>query len=116
MNQSAGTDSLSPLEVPSAGALNRDMPALPERRLFLEARDPSRNVARRYFLRVSPDLFGAVIVELAWGRIGTAGQERRLSFQDLRGARLFVRKVLRRRKSAPGRIGTSYKVVQKACR
>lgn len=36
-------------------------------RLHLEARDPARNVARRYWIETSEDLFGAIIVDYAWG-------------------------------------------------
>ena len=87
------------------------MPAPLHRHLILEAKDEGRNVARRYWIRVSPDLFGATIVECGWGRIGAVGQERRLSFADTEGARRFVRAIVRRRKSAPRRIGTKYRMV-----
>lgn len=79
------------------------------RQLTLEAKDPSRNIARRYWLRISKDLFGATIVEHGWGRIGALGQERRAVFDDDQVARAFVRSVLRRRKSARRRIGVAYR-------
>lgn len=79
------------------------------RQLTLEAKNPSRNIARRYWLRISRDLFGATIVEHGWGRIGSLGQERRVAFDDDKIARAFVRGILRRRKSAPRRIGVAYR-------
>ena len=39
-------------------------------RLELVAVDHARNINRRYSVEVSEDLFGALIVETAWGRIG----------------------------------------------
>lgn len=82
-----------------------------DRQLVLEARHPCRNVARRYWIRVSSDLFGAMIVEFGWGRIGTSGQTRRQSFSNELEMRRFVRTIIRRRKSAPRRIGAQYHLV-----
>ena len=42
--------------------------------VWLEAVCGERNIARRYTVALSRDLFGASIVEFAWGRIGTRGQ------------------------------------------
>lgn len=42
--------------------------------------DPDLNMARFYRVEVSPDLFGAVIVERRWGRIGSRGQCRSSSY------------------------------------
>ncbi len=38
--------------------------------------DPDPNMARFYRIEVTPDLFGQVIVERRWGRIGSRGQHR----------------------------------------
>jgi predicted DNA-binding WGR domain protein len=48
--------------------------------IWLEAICAERNIARRYTVALSRDLFGASIVEFAWGRIGTKGQGRAVSF------------------------------------
>lgn len=77
-------------------------------RLHLRAINPERNVAREYLLDVQPDLFGHWIVELHWGRIGTRGQCRTLSFEHTDAASLFVRNNLARRRGAHRRIGTAY--------
>lgn len=44
--------------------------------------DPDHNMARFYRVEVTPDLFGQVIVERSWGRIGCRGQYRRASYSS----------------------------------
>ena len=68
--------------------------------IWLEAVCAERNVARRYTVALSRDLFGASIVEFAWGRIGTKGQGRAVSFASEDEASRFARQLLRRRASA----------------
>lgn len=80
-------------------------------RVELEARDPARNVWRRYALAAAPDLFGTWMVEVNFGRIGAPGRSRVSAHPDETEARAFVRRCLRRRLSAPRRIGTPYRAV-----
>lgn len=47
---------------------------------YLEKRDSAKNLARFYSLRVLPNLFGEWSLQREWGRIGQAGQVRRLYF------------------------------------
>lgn len=82
--------------------------------IWLEAVCAERNVARRYTVAVRRDLFGASIVEFAWGRIGTKGQGRAVSFADENEAARFARQLLKRRASAPKRIGVPYREVSLA--
>lgn len=42
--------------------------------------DPELNMARFYRVEVLPDLFGDIIVERRWGRIGGRGQFRAASY------------------------------------
>ena len=77
--------------------------------IYLEAICAERNIARRYTVALSRDLFGASIVEFAWGRIGTKGQERAVSFDGDDEASRFASQLLRRRASAPKRIGVAYR-------
>lgn len=42
--------------------------------------DPDLNMARFYRVELTPDLFGQVIVERRWGRIGGRGQYRLASY------------------------------------
>ena len=78
----------------------------------LIAVDPARNVRRRYAICVTPDLFGAYIVERSWGRIGTRGQSKCLSFPDRTGAERHVAAILRRRGTAINRIGVPYRLAR----
>lgn len=78
------------------------------RPIRLEAVDRPRNIARRYVIDASRDLFGAVIVDYGWGRIGARGQSRVISFQCDDDAERFVRALLRRRASARQRLGVAY--------
>ena len=47
---------------------------------YLEKRDPAKNLARFYSLRVLPNLFGEWSLQRGWGRIGQAGQVRSVYF------------------------------------
>jgi len=78
----------------------------------LAALDPARNIRRRYAICVTPDLFGAYIVETSWGRIGARGQCKRFSFPDRAGAERHVAAILRRRNTAENRIGVPYRPVR----
>jgi len=82
-------------------------PVLPIR-LHLQAIDSARNIARRYAIEASADLFGHIIVDLHCGRIGTRGQSRTLSFAQAQDAARFVRQTLNRRASAKKRLGVGY--------
>jgi len=82
--------------------------------IWLEAVCAERNVARRYTVALSRDLFGASTVEFGWGRIGTKGQRRAVSFAGEDAAARFARQLLRRRASAPKRIGLPYREVSLA--
>ena len=44
--------------------------------------DPDLNMARFYRVEVLPDLFGDIIVERGWGRIGGRGQFRAASYRS----------------------------------
>lgn len=82
-----------------------------ERFIWLEAIDWSRNIARRYSVALTKDLFGSSIVEFSWGRIGTRGQSRTVSFAQGSEADRFIAQLLRRRAGAPRRIGVAYREV-----
>jgi predicted DNA-binding WGR domain protein len=82
-----------------------------DRFIWLEAIDRPRNIARRYAIALSQDLFGSSIVEYSWGRIGTRGQARMVSFAGRGEADRFVAQLLRRRAGAPRRIGVAYRAV-----
>ena len=77
-------------------------------RINLCALDPERNIAREYYIEATSDLFGHWIIELRWGRIGTRGQTRSLSFDRQDAAQKFIRQTLVRRSGAKKRIGVPY--------
>ena len=84
-------------------------PSLPTA-VHLQATDPARNIARRYAIEASLDLFGHWIIQVSWGRIGTRGQNSTVSFEKYHDARSFVRRTLGRRASAKKRIGVAYRI------
>jgi hypothetical protein len=55
------------------------------------------------------DLFGVWVVEISYGRIGTAGRSRGYVVRDEGEARRLVRSILNRWASAPRRIGVAYR-------
>jgi predicted DNA-binding WGR domain protein len=81
------------------------------RHIHLQAIDPAHNIARDYQIDATTDLFGHIIVELHWGRIGTRGQSRIVSFAVEQAARRFIRSTLLKRKRAKKRIGVGYRNV-----
>ena len=69
--------------------------------------DPNLNMARFYRVEVSPDLFGAVIVERRWGRIRGRGQSQSASYRstslaEAAASRLIVAKERRGYRVAAG--------------
>lgn len=83
-----------------------ELPFVP---LELTARDPQRGIARRWRVVVYRDLFGMLLVETQWGRIGRAGQRLVRAFADEPAALAHVRALLNRRARAHRRIGVGYK-------
>ncbi|MFW2828372.1 WGR domain-containing protein [Sphingomonas sp. ID0503] len=77
----------------------------------LVAFNPARNIRRRYSITASLDLFGMIVVETRWGRIGAAGKVQRHAFADWTAAERHIAANLRRRGTAETRIGVPYEVV-----
>ncbi len=76
---------------------------------LLEARDPALGRFRSYRLDAGPDLLGTWLVEVTYGRIGAAGRRLRYVAADEAEAKKLVHRNLRRRATAPKRIGVSYR-------
>jgi predicted DNA-binding WGR domain protein len=76
-----------------------------------QAIDTSRNIARDYHLWIATDLFGWTTIERRWGRIGTKGQRKTISFTDRQQAEKAARTIRQKRTSAFNRIGASYREV-----
>jgi predicted DNA-binding WGR domain protein len=77
---------------------------------YLEARDPARNIRRAYSIAYGRDLFGNWIVEITYGRIGGKGRTIVTVVNNEDEALQYVQKALKRRQSAPKRIGVDYEV------
>jgi predicted DNA-binding WGR domain protein len=76
----------------------------------LEARSPAHRCHRAYEIAVSQDLFGAWLVQMSYGRIGTRGRTKVRSFPtDIEVAaqvRTCLRKQLARRSGLAWRTGS----------
>ena len=73
----------------------------------LEARKPAANRLRRWQLDLGKDLLGAWVAEVRFGRIGSRGRLLRRVFVSEDEALAYMRRCLRRRATAPMRIGVS---------
>jgi len=62
--------------------------------IYLERRDPARNMARFYALSIERDLLGAVVAIRRWGRIGTHGRAIIVAYCDVDQARTDLLAVL----------------------
>ena len=78
--------------------------------ILLEARSAARRCWRSYEIDVSADLFGVWLVEMSYGRIGTTGRSKVRSFATAADAQVQVHACLRKRATAPRRIGVRYRL------
>lgn len=81
-------------------------------RITLEARNPARGCLRHYRVEAGTDLFGVWLVVIGYGRIGTAGRTRSFVVRDEAQARRLAQSILRRRATAPRRIGVAYRILE----
>jgi hypothetical protein len=75
-----------------------------------EAHHVERNFHRRYQITVGRDLLDDWTVSICYGRAGQAGRELRFGGPKAEDMRAVVRDRLRRRLSAPKRIGCPYRL------
>lgn len=75
-----------------------------------EAHHADRNHHRRYEVSVGRDLLEDWTVTIRYGRVGQGGQERRYGSPEPDALRAIIRDRLRRRLSAPKRIGCCYRL------
>lgn len=76
--------------------------------IALEAHSDELNHHRRYEVSVGRDLLGDWVVTVRYGRVGGPLRELRFGSPDQEEARAIVHDRLRRRLSAPKRIGCGY--------
>ncbi|WP_306051545.1 WGR domain-containing protein [Oceaniradius stylonematis] len=67
-------------------------------RLYIERRDPDRNMARFYALAIEGTLFGQTCLIRRWGRIGSRGRTVQHSFDSEREAVGLFLELLRAKK------------------
>ena len=89
MNRSGATDSDMSLDAGSARRQNRGMTDGSDT-LYLERRDPARNMARYYMLSIEHDLFDSVLAVRRWGRIGLWSRQVALPCADRETARTIL--------------------------
>ena len=70
--------------------------------------DPTRNIARGYSVDATIDLFGRIIVEQRWGRIGCKGCGKTTSFENAQAAERYIARLKARRATSPRRLNVSY--------
>ena len=74
-----------------------------------EAHNGERNHHRRYSIRIGRDLLDDWSVTIGHGRTGHPGRETHFASSNAEQAQAIIRDRLRRRISAPKRIGCSYR-------
>lgn len=84
------------------------MDTLPLEPIDLIAVDSARNIHRRWSLVATHDLFGEILIETSWGRIGARGQQLTKCFPDEPTALRYARALLARRRTAQRRLGVGY--------
>lgn len=77
----------------------------------LVAKDPARNIFRQWRMESSLDLFGQWTIRVTFGRIGRNGHSLQKTFDSEAEACRYYRAALRRRATAPRRIGIAYQPV-----
>jgi WGR domain len=90
----------------------RHLVAVLDFRITLEARNPARGCLRHYRVEAGTDLFGVWVVEISYGRIGTVGRSRSFVVRDEAQARRLAQSILKRRATAPRRIGVAYHILE----
>ncbi|HZW30765.1 MAG TPA: WGR domain-containing protein [Isosphaeraceae bacterium] len=75
-----------------------------------EAHNSEKNHHRRYQVTVGRDLLDDWTVTINYGRSGKGGRELRYAASEADAIRAIIRDRLRRRLSAPKRIGCSYRL------
>ncbi|MGO7050656.1 WGR domain-containing protein [Rhizobium johnstonii] len=69
------------------------------RHLYIERREPDKNMARFYALSIEPTLFGETSLVRGWGRIGSRGQQKIHVFDSEVKAVDLLLTLLRRKRS-----------------
>jgi predicted DNA-binding WGR domain protein len=79
--------------------------------IALRAENPAGNCWRDYSLALGRDLLGDWCIAVRWGRVGTPGSTAMHGFSTRDEAVAFAGVLLKRRLSAPRRIGVPYRLI-----
>lgn len=77
----------------------------------LRAIDPDKNIFRWYEIRLIQDLFREWSLVLSYGRIGSKGRTKTISFKDKTSMDHYTQKVLKKHLTSGSRIGCNYNLV-----
>jgi predicted DNA-binding WGR domain protein len=80
--------------------------------IALEAHNDDLNHHRRYEITVGRDLLDDWTLSIRYGRVGAGYQTQNFAGKDEDQIRAIIRERLRRRRSAPKRIGCAYRVTK----
>jgi predicted DNA-binding WGR domain protein len=86
-------------------------PLVVPHRIDMVAISATANIRRHYRISYTRDLFDHILVDCHWGRIGTRGQAKSVSFENDVDANRYVANVLKRRASAKKRLGVGYQIL-----
>ncbi len=75
--------------------------------ILLEARNPTKNIFRSYFITARYDLFKRLSVEVTHGRIGARGKRSTFHTDSEQEAFAYIIALLQRRASAFRRLGVT---------
>jgi hypothetical protein len=78
--------------------------------IAFEAHHTELNHHRRYQITLGRDLLDHWTVAIGYGRVGQGGQQKRFASPEAEDIRAVIRDRLRRRLSAPKRIGCHYRL------
>lgn len=66
--------------------------------LYVERKNPAKNMARYYAMSIEATLFGDVCLTRRWGRIGARGQTQQHHFESEEDAVMLFLELLRRKR------------------
>ena len=67
--------------------------------LYVERKDPARNMARYYAMKIEQTMFGEACLIRRWGRIGKRGQEKQHIFEREEEAVLLFLDLLKQKRA-----------------
>ncbi len=82
--------------------------------ITLRARLAEKNLDRNYTISIQKGLFKLWVVNIFYGKWGTAGHKLRYGFETPQQGQKFIKKTLRKRLNSYSRIGCNYQLVSRS--